>query len=239
MEKKACQFVKLLTDCLRTELRLLGVIQAGVFYLALISEQHFWVNMINLDVDLSEVMRGLDRFEHKQMPFATALGINDTLNDVKAVTPAILERDLDKPTPFTKRGVFIWRAGKRRLYGVVGFKDVQAEYLKLQAQGGVRRPAKRAIVVPVGQRLNKYGNLPKGAVSRAMAKPNVFSGKVGKRAGVWQRRRTGGPKLLVAYEDRAVYQRRLRWGVSASGKVEKSLPNNIAKRLRAAMASAR
>ena len=136
------------------------------------------------------------------MPFAAALGINDALTLVRAKSPSVLERDLDRPTPFTKRGIFVQRASKGKLFGVVGFKDVQAGYLKLQVEGGERTPKGRALIVPVGQRLNKYGNIPRGAVARSVANSNVFAGKIKGRAGIYRRNRSGRVKLLVAFEDR-------------------------------------
>lgn len=208
--------------------------------------------MIEMRVDTREIERRLNRLAGTQLPFAVALGINDTATIVKADEQAQLERDLDRPTPFTKKGMFIARANKRRLSGVVGFKRIQSEYLGVQARGGKRRPKKRAVVVPVGQRRNKYGNMPRGALKRALAKPNVFSGKVKGTAGIWQRpdrgrrydgtygtKRRNGLKLLAIYQDRVSYRARFDFYDRARTTAGREIGPAIARNLRRAVKTAR
>jgi hypothetical protein len=163
-----------------------------------------------------------------------------------------LERDLDRPAPFTKRGMFVARASKRRPVGVVGFKKVQSHYLALQASGGTRRAKRKAVVVPVGARLNKYGNMPRGALKRQLAKPNVFSGKVKGVAGVWQRpdrgrrrdgtrgtKRAKGLKLLAVYKSAVKYSPRLKFETRAKVLASREIGPAIAKHLAYAVKTAR
>ena len=57
-------------------------------------------------------------------------------------------------------------------------KDIAAQYLEPYEDGGPQfLGAKRAILAPVAQRTNQYGNLPRTALVRLKAKPNVFTGK--------------------------------------------------------------
>jgi len=130
--------------------------------------------MVTMSVDLRTFRRSLDEIGRKQMPFATALALNDTAEDVEEAWELELEEKLDRPTPFTKRGIYKRRATKSRLTAEVGFKTIQAGYLKYQMQGGVRRPKGRALLVPAKTRLNKYGNMPKGSVARTIRKPGHF-----------------------------------------------------------------
>jgi hypothetical protein len=114
----------------------------------------------------------------------------------------------DQPTPFTQRGVAALPATKAKLYSRVVIKDAQAKYLGIQEDGGIRRPAARALVVPFQARLNRYGNLPRGGVRRLLARDDTFSGVVRGVGGIWQRNRDGTVRLLIAYEDQATYRPR-------------------------------
>ena len=209
--------------------------------------------MFNMSVDTRAIERRLNSVAAKQLPFAVSQGINDVAGQIRDAEPAGLERDLDRPTPNTKRGLFVSRASKRKLTAVVGFKRGQAGYLALQASGGTRKPKGRAIVVPVGQRLNKYGNMPRGSLRRALAKPNVFSGTVKGVAGVWQRpkrgvRRRGGVgtkgsrkglKLLAIYAASVQHSPRLKFVPRARTLATKAIGPAIALRLHAAVKTAR
>lgn len=169
--------------------------------------------MLDLSGNFRDFTRHLNKVEKRQVPFAISLTLNGIAGDIEKNTGKSLSRRLDRPTPFTLRGLFKRRATKRDLAATVGFKPVQAGYLEKQETGGERLPKGRALVVPVGLRLNKYGNMPKDAVRRMLARPDVFSGVVNGVAGIWQRKKgrkgAGGLKLLVAYARKARYQKRL------------------------------
>lgn len=210
--------------------------------------------MLQMSVDTRAIERKLSAVAGSQLPFAVALGINDVAGQIVEAEATALARDLDRPAPFTKRGLFVARASKRRLVGVVGFKRVQAEYLALQATGGKRRAKGRAIVVPVGQRLNKYGNMPRGAIRKALAKPGTFSGKINGVAGIWQRPKVAGGgrgvraaaargrkgvKLLAIYKDAVEYKPALRFGPRAYALAQREIGPAIAKHLARAVKTAR
>jgi len=86
----------------------------------------------------------------------------------------------------------------------------------LQDQGGVRRPYKKALLLPQEKmRLNKYGNIPNKAVQRLKERKDVFivskNDKKGKnrtrhlQPGFYSRRKKGNPVILLAFRDRASY----------------------------------
>ncbi len=209
--------------------------------------------MLQMSVDTRAIERRLNKVAGSQLPFAVALGINDVAGQIKDAEASGLERDLDRPTPFTKRGMFVSRATKRKLTGVVGFKRVQAEYLAMQATGGKRRAKKRAVLVPVNQRLNKYGNMPKATVKRLIARPDTFSGKVGGVGGIWQRPKARGAgtarrassgkrkglKLLIAYKRAVDYSPRLKFVPRAGTTARREIAPAIAKHLARAVKTAR
>lgn len=204
--------------------------------------------MLDFSADFRKLERALSDAGQKQLPFAMMMALNDTAKDVKLAEERQLERKLDRPTPFTKRGVFVKRANKSGLRASVGMKRVQSEYLKLQVVGGTRRPRRKALVIGAGLRRNKYGNLPRSAVSRAEAKGNTF---VAKRRGGGQhlapglyqrgkgRKNAGKLKMLVAFEPRAQYQKRFPFHGTAERTVDAVIEGHLGRRLKQAMKSAK
>ncbi len=217
--------------------------------------------MISFEDNIRDFESSLTDFAQNQLPFATALALNDTIEEVDDAWKVQLDRRLDRPTPFTKRGTFRRRATKRKAVATVAFKDVQSGYLKKLVTGGQRRPKGRAILIPVAQRVNKYGNLPKGAVARVGARSDTFVASKGAkntkhlRPGIYKKpKRSGrrsaaggkrgvgnlvGPQLLVAFEDRATYSKQLDLQKPAEGKARSEFPKHFARRFKSALATAK
>lgn len=211
---------------------------------------------MSFDLDLRDFERGLNRLERKQLPFAASLALNQTVLDIKGNTERRLTKDLDRPTPFTKRGIFTTRSTKRNLVAEVGFKNIQAKYLRWQQDGGTRYPKGRAIVVPVasvvGFKRNKYGNMTRNAVKRALNDPRNFSGTVKGVAGIWRRPKRGkqrkganGAKgnntltLLAAYRSSARYTSKMDFEGGAYKTAKVRLPHNLQVSFAKAMTTSR
>lgn len=194
---------------------------------------------INFKHNIREWTRELSAFHREQIPFAAALALTETArDDVKPAVELRIELAFDRPTPFTRRGVAYLAARKNNLVATVLIKDRQAAYLKIEETGGVRRPRNRALPIPVAQRRNKYGNLPRGSVRRLLARPDTFSGTVNGHAGIWQRK---GRKLrlLVAWEDQATYKPIFRFYETAREAAEIAFPHAFRRALDRAIATAR
>ena len=127
----------------------------------------------------------------KQVAFATAKALTDTAGQIREAIPSALEQQLDRPTEFTKRGVFVRPARRDNLAAVVGFMDRQAEYLKYQIAGGDRAPNKQRLRLPSNIVLDQFGNLPKDTIARliAAADSGKFGAGVKRRLGVAGRRK--------------------------------------------------
>lgn len=162
----------------------------------------------DVTTNIAAFKRGVNEAERDQIPFAVALALTHTAKGGQSFAVKMMKRLLDNPTRFTERGVAVKPATKRRLVAEVFVKDIQAAYLHWQAEGGTRYPARRAIPVPVGVRLNKFGNMPRRKLQQLLARKDTFSGTVKGVGGIWQRMRSGRVKLLVAYEPQARYRRR-------------------------------
>jgi len=201
---------------------------------------------ISVKSDVDKALKSMRGLQRKQMPFAAALGLSMTAKKVAKVEQRMMVRELDRPTPFTIKGVRWQGANKAdfktgRLHSRVYLMPTQAEYLRYQIEGGTRTPKGTAIAVPTSNvKLNRYGNLAggKGRTKRLLAKKNTFQGTIGGVAGVWQRPRRGkrsrggsgtigqsGLKLLVAYESSTQYQPRFDF----YGIAQRSVRTNIAK----------
>lgn len=146
--------------------------------------------------DLSSAFAGMDRFV-KQYKFATAKALTRTGAKVKTAVPAALDRTLDRPTPFTKSGVYLKAARSDDPVATVGFKPVQAAYLQYQHDGGTRAPTKKALRLPSAVGLDAYGNIPRGIISKLLAVARKES-KLAKRS---SKRIRVSSKLEIFYGD--------------------------------------
>lgn len=167
---------------------------------------------VTITSNLRDLERDLSDFGRKILPRAARRAINATAEDVKAAADKRLDA-LDRPTPFTRKAWAIRFASTRNLLARVFAKDRQAAYLKYAETGGTRSPQGRALVVPVGRKVNRYGNLPRNAISRDLAGPKVFAAKRSGslHGGIYRRVGRGksrGLKLLVSFESKATYRDR-------------------------------
>lgn len=109
----------------------------------------------------------------KQVAFAASYALNATAKRVVGAMPAEIERAIDKPAPFTKRGVRVLAyANKSKLRATVGFMDAQAKYMALQIDGGVRNPGAGGLRLPSAIKVNEFGNIPKGLIAQLVAVAN-------------------------------------------------------------------
>lgn len=175
----------------------------------------------------------------KQVEFATARALTWTGRDAKPDLEQHITNVFDRPTPFTKRAVAALPARRGNLVSRVLIKDAQAKYLGTQEEGGTRTPKGRAIVVPSSARTNRYGNLPRGAIRRMLARSDTFSANIGGTGGIWQRQRSGGLKLLVAYTQTAQYSKRFGMRDKVRGFAMEKFPQAFDKSLAQAFATAR
>ena len=189
------------------------------------------------------------------MPFAAGLGLTNTARKVAKVEQRMVERQLDRLTSITVKGIR-WEGARKadsktgRLHSRVYIMPTQAEHLYFQIEGGTRTPRSTAIAEPTSNvKLNRYGNLAggQGRIKRLLAKKNTFQGTIGGVAGVWQRPKRGkrsrggsgtigqsGLKLLVAYESSAQYRPRFDF----YGIAERSVRTNVGKEMDKAIARA-
>ncbi|TPG53308.1 hypothetical protein EAH89_17220 [Roseomonas nepalensis] len=183
----------------------------------------------------------------KQLPFVTALALTTVVKRAQLAEQAALPSVFDKPTPFTARGIAVQPATKAEPTAAVFVRPIQAGYLAIEETGGVRKPAKRAIVMPVGAAKNVYGNLPRNALSRMKGRKDVLVGQIGGVGGIWQRParpkgRQGArvaPKLLIGFEDQTKYEPRFGFRARAVQVIKANLAPAFREAVTKALATAR
>lgn len=208
---------------------------------------------ISVKADIKAATRHLSSIQRKQVPFAVSQALNDTAFDARKAVQAQLPRKLKSPTPWTIRGVRVGKSTKHRLVSRVYFNPDRAKYMRYQIAGGIRTEADGTIVMPKGIKLNKYGNIPRGKISRLLQKPNTFIGTIKGVPGVWQRGhftrsgrfssagkgRQGSLRLLARFEDQAAYRPRFPMHKIVAGVARNRYGRHFRRRLAGALRTAR
>lgn len=158
--------------------------------------------------DIDRVIKGLNAIQKKQVPFAISVALNKVATDAQRRAQRRARTDLDRPTPFTLRGIRVERSSKTNLTAAVYIQEIQSDYLRFQISGGQRKPKRRAVVIPVSLRRNKYGNIPRGKIKALLNRDDVFVVRDSSKAGIYQRSKTGKLKMLIAFAKGATYERR-------------------------------
>tara|TARA_B100000579_G_C22812186_1_gene845843 strand:- start:882 stop:1550 length:669 start_codon:yes stop_codon:yes gene_type:complete len=173
---------------------------------------------LEVKADTKKLTKHLKRLQKKQIPFATSNALNSTAFDVRTSLQRLLPRFIDRPTKGIVKSVQVTKSTKKTLTATVGFvgfgfrtnkwSTSPAKIMDKHITGGTRKPKRKAIAVPVGLKVNKYGNIPRNKITKLLSdKDKYFSGvpKGRTNAGIYERTKNG-LKMLLAWEDRAHYK---------------------------------
>lgn len=153
---------------------------------------------ISVDITGIEAAKARVAGMGRQVAFAASQALNATAKAIADAAPAELEKNLDRPTPFTKRGVRVLRyASKDRIEATVGFMTAQAKYMKWATAGGTRNPGAAGLKLPAAIQVNEFGNIPKGVIAKLVA----VARKEGKLGKVTARRVAISNKVELFYGD--------------------------------------
>ena len=206
---------------------------------------------IKIKDNIKQFSKGLTKFEKKQIPFATAQGINATLGIGRGNRGKGLDKEfgkqmvkkLDRPTPATIKAFYRKAANKKNLTGELGIQEWAAKYLKYQIDGGTRSGSKK-IPVPYTKniRLNKYGNIS-GKKSGLIKNANKqFIATIGGVTGVFQKHGRGGKqsKLLIAFKDSVTYNKKpFKFYTIGKSYINNTYNRNLDKAFKKAMRTAK
>lgn len=140
---------------------------------------------------LRERLQMLDRLEREQLPFAAALALTGTAQDVKQELVSEMGSVFDRPTRWTMNSLFVDRATKASMKARVWMKDespgsggkAATEWLAPQIFGGQRGekrsekmlsdsgrlPAGKYIMPGKGMKLDAYGNISRGTMNKILS----------------------------------------------------------------------
>jgi hypothetical protein len=202
---------------------------------------------INVHGDIKKLERAFAGVAEKQLRFGASQAVNSLAKMVQELERENMKQVLDNPTPFTLSGVSVKLSTKASLTATVYVKDKTASYLAPYEVGGLNKLNSRALLKPVDQKVNQYGNLPRNTVKRLASKKNVFIGKVktknGEVDGVWQRQKVrgkqGGLKLLVKFDNAHIVKQHLDYRGLARRTISRELKAEFAKAMQKALATAR
>lgn len=154
--------------------------------------------MIKVEIDGLERVKAAMSGAGKQVVFAAAVALTRTARAIKEAVPARMDQELDRPTPFSKGGLYVKAARRETLTAEVGFMDRQASYMKFQVDGGIRPTGARGIKLPGNIELNMFGNIPKGTIDKlkAVAQNGTLGRSIARRLGIGNRRKGAAPIQL-------------------------------------------
>jgi hypothetical protein len=132
--------------------------------------------------------------------------INVCASAAKDSMEQTIERNIDRPTPFTGRAIYRTYAAKGKPYAAVGIKDMQAAYLAPLIKGGTVRQTKP---VPTPYTANQFGNLPRNA-SKQWKRAKGIAAYKSKRGNVVYVQRVGNALYILAtWSKSRTYKQRL------------------------------
>ncbi len=188
---------------------------------------------ISIQHNFDQLVRWAGVMAEDQVPFATALTLTRTGQDVKAEIDRQLPQVFDNPTAYTRAGFRLYPANKRNLRALVIFREDARHFLNAQVTGGQRsmKALERALqatkalppgmmAVPAqGARLDRYGNVDRGQIVQVLSQLRItmtagYSRNMSHdaRASIRAQKRAGG-RFFVARPGSGlhagVYQREL------------------------------
>lgn len=112
---------------------------------------------VSVNVDLSKAYTKLDLFSTSQVPYATALALTRTAQNVKAALISGMSEAFEKPTSYTLNALQVTRAEKKdeNPTAYVGIKNADSgsgaiRWLRPEVFGGQRSYAIEALLRPLG-----------------------------------------------------------------------------------------
>ncbi len=177
---------------------------------------------------LDALKNKLNSLPQKQIPFAIALALTRTAQDVKQAEYMEMQKVFDRPTPWTLRSLYIKPATKQNLEALVGFKDTSSNrvttlpFLPPEIHGGERQMKRfeellnRIGILPYGMYvtpgsgcpMDQYGNIPRSLIIQILSYFKAFL-EQGHFANITEKRKA---KLAVGSKKKRGYRYFVSYG---------------------------
>ena len=142
--------------------------------------------MIQLEWDDRDFQRQMTNLEARQLPFASAMALNDTAKEMLEQVQQNMRDRFDRPTRFALNAFMVWRATKSKLVAEIKERPSVGprHFLKVQEAGGARpqtgldkgfatRLAYEGIIAAVtpasGARIDGFGNWSSGERNQVLS----------------------------------------------------------------------
>ncbi|WP_254894663.1 hypothetical protein [Chromobacterium haemolyticum] len=140
---------------------------------------------------LHRILDKLGEVERRQIPFATAMGLNAIAERIRLGEREVMRQRFDRPTSYTLDSLYIRRASKSKLFAEVNIKDSAykaapaANWLNAEIVGGERRQKRsekalsnvglgRYWAPGPGAVLDGYGNVSRGFIVKVLSALRAF-----------------------------------------------------------------
>ena len=194
---------------------------------------------IKISSNVKEVSLWTKTVHKKQIPFATAMAINDTLRGLKKEMAKQTVKKLHRPTKTTQNGFLFSRASKRKLVGRLFLKDFVEKYLRFQIDGGIRSPGHKFAVPTKNSKLNKFGNIV-GKRTGLIKNSKQFFATVNGVSGIFERTNKGNKiKLIHALVKSATYKTKFPFYTIAKMFTQNTFDKNLTKSFNRAVKSSK
>ncbi len=150
--------------------------------------------MMGAGCDISKLEIGMDDWEKRKLPYATATALTRTAKRVQAAFVSAMKDKFDRPTPYVLNGTFVKPATAKTLTAIVGWKDwaekavPASKFMLPQVQGGRRDlkstekmlqmknylPSGRFTVPGSAAKLDSYGNMSRGQLVQLISALQAF-----------------------------------------------------------------
>ena len=138
---------------------------------------------LDISHDIRKLTKKLNYVQKAQIPFATSRALNDVGFNTAANTknPKGLRRSADRrfeggAEKFTKSGFRYIKSTKKNMRVIVFIEPEREHYMKLQIQGGLRKPKKTFVPIYREVDFNKHGNPSRKTIRRLEPSNKVFYG---------------------------------------------------------------
>lgn len=151
---------------------------------------------------MSSAYEHMETIEKYEFPLALSRAMTRSMY---LISQKYLRKEIDRyvdggAVRFSKTGILYQAASLSNMYAAVYYKK-DRHYLGLITFGGKVTPHESAnvLIEPVNQRVNKYGNIPRGSLKRKKAQKHLyFVGKPGNRPyGLYRRYKKKSPSLVI------------------------------------------
>jgi len=160
---------------------------------------------IRVSADFRDFAPGVDATSRRARRAAT-LASNFIGQDILDRIRESFDEKLDRPTPFTKNGLRLFRARGHTDSAAVAIKPIQWDYLKSAFEGSTSTDE---VIPSRAARLNKYGNMPRFYLKR-LADRDGFWADAPSGVRTFFRRIPGDTLLAVAFRaDRVSHRPRI------------------------------